>query len=159
MPVELRKRPPPKEPAAPPPAAKRTSSTAKKLADKAKAAVSSKTKKNGTAADEAPAPAPAVEAAAVPAVTVTETPAVNGNSAPTSNGAVAKAIGVGQTLELDGFGGTVQTHDGADVTFKDLLDKSGAGIVIFTYPRASTPGCKLSSSCFVSLPKHGLLHS
>ena len=49
---------------------------------------------------------------------------------------------VGEKIELEGFGGTVQTHDGTDVTVKELVDKSGAGIVIFTYPKASTPGCK-----------------
>ena len=129
MPVELRKRPPPKETATPAPTAKRGSgSTVKKLADKAKAAVIPKTsKKNDTSAsvaDPEPAPAPVAD-----------------ESASTTNGDSGK-VAVGKTISLDGFGGTVQTHGGKDVTLKQLLDESLAGIVIFTYPKASTPGCK-----------------
>jgi thioredoxin-dependent peroxiredoxin len=140
MPVELRKRPPPKEPAASPPAAKRGSGSGgmvKKIAEKAKAAVSG-SKGSGSAA----------------AATEPEEPST-ANSAPETaapieakaNGS-AKAggkIAVGEKITLDGFGGTVQTHDGTDVTVKELLEKSGAGIVIFTYPKASTPGCKFWS--------------
>lgn len=125
MPVELRKRPPPKEPATPAPAAKRGSgggagAAAKKLADKAKAVVTGGGRK-GVAAEPAPATKPNGD--------------VNGKTD-------AGKISVGQTLNLDGFGGTIQTNDGEDTTLKELLDKSGAGIVVFTYPRASTPGCK-----------------
>lgn len=130
MPVELRKRPPPKETATPAPTAKRGSgSTVKKLADKAKGAILPKnSKKNG--ADPAPA------ATTTAATAESETKATNG----TSSG--ASKIAVGETVNLDGFGGTVQTHDGKDVTLKALVDESLAGVVIFTYPRASTPGCK-----------------
>jgi peroxiredoxin Q/BCP len=132
MPVELRKRPPPKETAAPPPAAKRGSGSAlKKLADKAKAAVTG----SGSTASKATAET----AAPIIPETVTADPA-----AAKANGG-AKGTGkltVGETIDVDGFGGTVQTHDGTDVTVKDLLEKSGAGVVLFTYPKASTPGCK-----------------
>lgn len=55
-------------------------------------------------------------------------------------------ISVGETLALDGFGGEVEFNDGSKTTLKSLVDASNSGVVIFTYPRASTPGCKLSIS-------------
>lgn len=137
--VELRKRPPPKETATPAPNAKRggsgggsgSTSTVKKLAEKAKEVVSSK----GAADQEKNGGTPSVAAAATAA-------AGNGSG----------KIAVGDTIPLDGFGGTVQTHDGTSVTVKELLEKSGKGLVLFTYPKASTPGCKSSLSGFVLLP-------
>jgi peroxiredoxin Q/BCP len=115
MPVELRKR---KAPAAPPPElpAKKQSKVTKTAA-KVKDAVM---RPRGR-------PAKATEAAA-------------------TNGAVASASGkpeVGQTISLDGFGGEVETNKGDKTTLKALVDESKAGVVLFTYPKASTPGCKL----------------
>jgi peroxiredoxin Q/BCP len=152
MPVELRKRPAPKEPAAPPPAAKRGSgSTVKKLADKAKAAVTgSGSKKSKTTTRSAPA----VTEPEQPAITETSAPIIPETvpavpeTAPAEANGTGKASGkfaVGETIDLEGFGGTVQTHDGSSVTVKELIEKSGAGIVLFTYPKASTPGCKSRS--------------
>jgi len=121
--VELRKRPPPKETATPPPKAKRgNSGPIKKLADKAKGAVA-----GGKKTEPEPEPSTAPVAA-------------NGNG--------HRPIEVGQKIDLDGFGGTVQTHDGKDVTLKELVDESLAGVVIFTYPRASTPGCTTQACLF-----------
>jgi peroxiredoxin Q/BCP len=57
----------------------------------------------------------------------------------------AKPI-VGDIISLDGFGGEVETNDGEKTTLKALVDESKAGVVLFTYPKASTPGCK-SSLC------------
>lgn len=48
----------------------------------------------------------------------------------------------GDVVDLESFGGTVQTQDGEKVTLKQLAEKSKAGVVLFTYPKASTPGCK-----------------
>ncbi|QDS76347.1 hypothetical protein FKW77_002948 [Venturia effusa] len=48
---------------------------------------------------------------------------------------------VGDVIDLEGFGGEVQTQDGTTVTLKQLVDDSKAGVVLFTYPKASTPGC------------------
>lgn len=130
MPVELRKRPPPKETATPPPTAKRSSNPVKKFAEKAKEAVSgAKKSANGTTTASAPA-------AAAEDPTPTSAPV-----APAKNGSASSKIAVGETVDLEGFGGTVQTHDGQDTTLKQLVEKSLAGVVIFTYPRASTPGC------------------
>lgn len=60
----------------------------------------------------------------------------NGSSKP------AKPV-VGDTITLDGFGGEIETNDGEKTTLKALVDESKSGVVIFTYPKASTPGCKL----------------
>lgn len=132
MPVELRKRPAPKETATPPPTAKRGSGSnpIKKLADKAKEAIlpqgKNGKKSNGTSA-------PVADASSV-------TPSTNSVSAGGSK------IAVGETVNLEGLGGTVQTHDGKDTTLKQLVDESLAGVAIFTYPKASTPGCMFSPS-------------
>ncbi|KAI0152806.1 AhpC-TSA-domain-containing protein [Xylariaceae sp. FL1272] len=48
---------------------------------------------------------------------------------------------VGDIISLDGFGGEIETNDGAKTTLKALVDESKAGVVLFTYPKASTPGC------------------
>ncbi len=73
-------------------------------------------------------------------------------------GPVAKAVGkvraimtsaspkvpsVGETIDFAGRGldTNIETHDGLKTTLKELVDESKAGVVIFTYPRASTPGC------------------
>lgn len=49
---------------------------------------------------------------------------------------------VGDIISLDGFGGEIETNDGVKTTLKALVDESKAGVVLFTYPKASTPGCK-----------------
>ena len=66
--------------------------------------------------------------------------AITGSSA-TTNGASAK-IAVGQTIPLEGFGGDLETHSGEKVTLQQLVEKSQSGVVLFTYPKANTPGCK-----------------
>jgi len=48
---------------------------------------------------------------------------------------------VGDTVDLNGFGGEVETNDGDKTTLKALVEQSKAGVVLFTYPKASTPGC------------------
>ena len=48
----------------------------------------------------------------------------------------------GETIDVNGFGGEIENNDGEKTSLKDLLDASEAGVVLFTYPRASTPGCK-----------------
>ncbi|KAF2086046.1 AhpC-TSA-domain-containing protein [Saccharata proteae CBS 121410] len=55
---------------------------------------------------------------------------------------------VGKTIELDTFGGEVETHDGEKVTLKKLVEDSKAGVVLFTYPKASTPGCTKQACLF-----------
>lgn len=49
---------------------------------------------------------------------------------------------VGDNITFEGFGGEVETNDGTKTTLKALVDESKSGVVLFTYPKASTPGCK-----------------
>lgn len=65
--------------------------------------------------------------------------AITGKGA--ANGAKA-APKVGDTITLEAFGGEVETQDGKTVTLKQLVEESNSGVIIFTYPKASTPGCK-----------------
>lgn len=53
-------------------------------------------------------------------------------------------VAVGSTVDLESFGGEVETHDGEKTTLKKLVDESKGGVVLFTYPKASTGGCKCS---------------
>ena len=132
MPVELRKR---KAPAPPPePPAKRQSKVSKvsKVAKVAKVAAKVKdaVKPRGRPAKAAAAAEPAAE----PAIATT-----NGSSA-------AGKPEVGDVISLVGFGGEIETQDGTKTTLKALVDESKAGVVLFTYPKASTPGCKCSTT-------------
>lgn len=75
----------------------------------------------------------------------TRTKALNSTSKATEikNTATMEIIPkVGDIVNLDGFGGDLETNDGTITTLKNLLDDSGSGVVLFTYPKASTPGCK-----------------
>lgn len=138
--VELRKR------KTPPPAPVRP---AKKAAPKRKKAAEQKTVVEQ--ATEAVA-----EAAAVVTETVTNAvetakevvaDATNGNGKPAT--AASSASGppkVGDTIDLANFGGEVETHDGTKTTLAKLVEESKGGVVLFTYPKASTPGCMLTCS-------------
>lgn len=55
---------------------------------------------------------------------------------------------VGETISLDGFGGEIETNDGKKTTLKALVDESKSGVVLFTYPKASTPGCTNQACMF-----------
>ena len=158
MPVTLRKRPAPAEPPAPAPAAKKKSTVAKtvakvkepvkkaaepkaaepkaaepKAAKATKAAPASKT--NGSKAKtetkvEAPAPLPQVKASKASA------------PAPASAPVATTKVVVGETIDLKGFGGEIETNEGEKTTLEKLVSESKSGVVLFTYPKASTPGCK-----------------
>ncbi|RMZ82351.1 hypothetical protein DV738_g1919, partial [Chaetothyriales sp. CBS 135597] len=75
----------------------------------------------------------------------TARPAKRGTAATAAAGGKKKGKekkdSVGKKIKLSGFGGEVTTHDNKSVAVKDLLEESSKGIVLFTYPRASTPGC------------------
>lgn len=53
-----------------------------------------------------------------------------------------------QLTSLSTFGGPLETHTGSSTTFADLLTASTSGLIIFTYPRASTPGCTQQACSF-----------
>jgi hypothetical protein len=48
----------------------------------------------------------------------------------------------GDTIDLSSFGGEVETNDGTKTTLAKLVEESKGGVVLFTYPKASTPGCE-----------------
>lgn len=56
-----------------------------------------------------------------------------------------KKLAAGDQISLDAFGGEIETHDGEKTSLKKLVEDSKAGVVLFTYPKASTPGCKHNS--------------
>ncbi|KAF2872528.1 thioredoxin-like protein [Massariosphaeria phaeospora] len=55
---------------------------------------------------------------------------------------------VGDTIDLEGFGGEIETHDGSKITLAKLVEESKEGVVLFTYPKASTPGCSTQVCLF-----------
>ncbi|PGH01182.1 peroxiredoxin Q/BCP [Blastomyces parvus] len=121
--VELRKRKAPAEPRKP----IETKSTAKrtKKATKPSAAAAAAV----VAAEPVPKPEKPVKATTATRVT------------PVTTSSQKKAPKVGDTIDLDKIGTDITTHDGTPTTLKSLVEQSTAGVVLFTYPRASTPGC------------------
>lgn len=102
------------------------------------------------AAPPAPEPAPkrkaSVPKASKAAAKVKE--AVTSKSAAKETVA-SKKPAVGDLITPDGFGGEVETNDGTKTSLKALLDESKTGVVLFTYPKASTPGCKFPPRSFL----------
>ncbi|KAF3760659.1 AhpC-TSA-domain-containing protein [Cryphonectria parasitica EP155] len=69
--------------------------------------------------------------------------------APTkTNGAASKKVAVGDSIDLATYGGEVTLNDGTTTTLASLVEKSGSGVVLFTYPKASTPGCTNQACLF-----------
>ncbi|KAL4899175.1 hypothetical protein BDW74DRAFT_189529 [Aspergillus multicolor] len=66
-------------------------------------------------------------------------------AAPSSAKAIPK---VGEVVDLNGFGGEIKTNDSTKTTLKALVDDSNSGVVLFTYPKASTPGCTKQACLF-----------
>ncbi|CAJ2502864.1 Uu.00g102580.m01.CDS01 [Anthostomella pinea] len=103
---------------------------------------------------KAPAPAPAPPAkkqTKVSKVANKVKEAVKGKpekSTDANGSSKAAKPAVGDTITLDGFGGEIETNDGTKTTLKALLDESESGVVLFTYPKASTPGCTTQACLF-----------
>ena len=57
-------------------------------------------------------------------------------------------VAVGAIIALDGFGGDIETNDGEKTNLMKLVDDSQTGVVLFTYPKASTPGCTTQACLF-----------
>lgn len=74
-------------------------------------------------------------------------PKANGAAAAKAS-APAKKPEVGDTIDLASFGGEITTNDGETTTLAKLVEKSGSGVVLFTYPKASTPGCTNQACLF-----------
>jgi peroxiredoxin Q/BCP len=146
MPVELRKRKPREEPA-PPPARKKTTTKTKTVVDKVKAVLTGgKSADAPVAEDKADVEAKEEEkVAAVEEKPVVDAPVVEEKKAAAAAGG---KVAVGDTIDLEGFGGEIETNDGTKTTLKALVEESKAGVVLFTYPKASTPGCTNQACLF-----------
>ncbi|OBT51323.1 hypothetical protein VE04_07098 [Pseudogymnoascus sp. 24MN13] len=84
-----------------------------------------------------PAPAPPSKKKSPAAKPAAKAKAV---AVPEAKAAVSKT-NVGDSITLAGFGGEIETQDGEKTTLQKLVEESEKGVVLFTYPRASTPGC------------------
>lgn len=85
---------------------------------------------------KAPAPPPVSDKRSKPAKS-----APNPKPAATDQTPASPAPNVDDTVDLDTFGGEIETNDGTKTTLKQLVADSESGVVLFTYPKASTPGC------------------
>ncbi|KAK5711773.1 thioredoxin peroxidase dot5 [Elasticomyces elasticus] len=159
MPAELRKRAAPAQPAPPPKAKKAATSKAKgkkddpPKEDKPPASNPAEDPSGGgpegaggvsaaaevTGADVAKEVAEKVQAAAVKG---------KRGAKATKTEEKAEAPTTGGSIELDGFGGEIETNDGEKTTLAKLVESSKAGVVLFTYPKASTPGCTKQACLF-----------
>lgn len=67
----------------------------------------------------------------------------------TANGSSSGTkVAVADFITLEGFGGEIETNDGEKTTLKNLIEDSKTGVVLFTYPKASTPGCTNQACLF-----------
>ncbi|KAJ4219085.1 thioredoxin peroxidase dot5 [Fusarium solani] len=149
MPVELRKRKA-REPPAPPPAPtkKRTpaAKTGKAAAAKVKAAPAKAPGKRGRPAKAKVEEEPAKEEEEKKEEEKVEEEKEEEKTEekveePKETKKKSDKAEVGDVVDLDGFGGEIETNEGEKTTLKALVDESKAGVVLFTYPKASTPGC------------------
>lgn len=149
MPVELRKRKAREPPAPPPaPAKKRTpaAKTGKAAAAKVKAAAAKVPGKRGRPAKAKVEEEPAKEEEEKKEEEKVEEEKEEEKTEekaeePKETKKKSDKAEVGDVVDLDGFGGEIETNDGEKTTLKALVDESKAGVVLFTYPKASTPGC------------------
>ncbi|KAF3036934.1 hypothetical protein E8E12_005818 [Didymella heteroderae] len=134
--VELRKRKTP--PPAPVRPAKKAAPKGKKAAAEEKTVV----EKASDIVTEAVAVATETVTEAIKATEEAVTDATDGKSkAAAASASSAGPPKVGDTIDLANFGGEVETHDGQKTTLAKLVEESKGGVVLFTYPKASTPGC------------------
>ncbi|KAL4801286.1 thioredoxin-like protein [Aspergillus unguis] len=80
--------------------------------------------------------------------TKTEKPATTSRAIEEPAPSAQKAPSVGDVLDLETFGGELETNDGTKTTLKAVVDDSESGVVLFTYPKASTPGCTKQACLF-----------
>ncbi|KAG5919510.1 hypothetical protein E4U61_000815 [Claviceps capensis] len=149
MPVVLRKRKAPLPPPAPAPPRKKTPrvDSADKAVSKAKVGVKAKAKAAASKKKEEEEETEEEEKAVVPQAEKDASPPAAADAdtaapaASAASPAAAKKVAVGDVIDLDGFGGEIETNDGIKTSLKELVEESGSGVVVFTYPKASTPGC------------------
>ncbi|KAM0303036.1 hypothetical protein HYE67_011079 [Fusarium culmorum] len=137
MPVELRKR---KAPAAPPPPPVKRKATGKTgKAAKAKEAAAKVAEKEDKP-EKVEEPKEETKEEAKEEEKTEEEPKTEEPKAQEAKKSGGK-VEVGDIVDLDTFGGEIETNDGDKTTLKKLVDESKSGVVLFTYPKASTPGC------------------
>ena len=86
---------------------------------------------------EAPAPA------AQPPAQKKANSVKSSSSAKANGSSVASSkVAVGDIIDLDSFGGDIEANDGEKTNLMKLVEGSQTGVVLFTYPKASTPGCE-----------------
>lgn len=77
-----------------------------------------------------------------------EAPASEPASAPAAASSAGGPPKVGDTIDnVAAFGGEVETNEGTKTSLAKLLEASKGGVVLFTYPKASTPGCMYPQPC------------
>ena len=103
-------------------------------------------------AADAPAPPPLTKRPSSVKSTASKGKAAATEKKDTSaNGAASSSkVAAGNAISLDDFGGEVETNEGVKTTLKKLVEDSESGVVLFTYPKASTPGCMSQSFTFCS---------
>ncbi|RDA94231.1 hypothetical protein CP533_0585 [Ophiocordyceps camponoti-saundersi (nom. inval.)] len=149
MPVELRKRKAPLPPVAPAPTTKKPATTKKK------AKTSTSTSSSGKPAAAAP-PSKDTESESEPPPKKEEEKEKEkveeeGEKETKESKKTQKKtkVAVGDILDLDDdFGGEIEDQDGQKTTLKKLIDECKTAVVIFTYPKASTPGCTVQACLF-----------
>ncbi|RYO64292.1 hypothetical protein AA0116_g3395 [Alternaria tenuissima] len=72
----------------------------------------------------------------------------NGKSTAAAAPAKSGPPKVGDKIDLASFGGEIETNDGDKTTLAKLVEESKGGVVLFTYPKASTPGCTKQACLF-----------
>ncbi|WXC57773.1 hypothetical protein SNK03_003674 [Fusarium graminearum] len=137
MPVELRKRKAPAAPPPPPVKRKATGKTGKAAKAKEAAAKVAEKEDNPEKVEE---PKEETKEEAKEEEKTEEEPKTEEPKAQEAKNSGGK-VEVGDIVDLDTFGGEIETNDGDKTTLKKLVDESKSGVVLFTYPKASTPGC------------------
>jgi len=145
--VELRKRKAPPPPVSRPVKKKNAGEPTAKSTVSKKVAQVKETVKTAIPGKEEPTPAPIAGEATAP-ILAKESKEDSSKVAPEPASKMAGGPRVGDIVDLDTFGGEVETHDGKTLTLKQLLDQSKAGVVLFTYPKANTPGCTKQACAF-----------
>ncbi|CDM28068.1 hypothetical protein DTO013E5_4004 [Penicillium roqueforti] len=95
---------------------------------------------------KAPAPLPVAEKKTKQAPKPKQEAAVPDNDTEKSPG--PKLPEVDDTIDIETFGGEFETNEAEKTTLKKLLEESKTGVVFFTYPKASTPGCTKQACLF-----------
>ncbi|MCJ1380246.1 hypothetical protein MMC17_003349 [Xylographa soralifera] len=104
-------------------------------------------RKRKAPAEAAPAP-PTKKSVGKAAASKTKDSGADKKSAAANGSSSKTAVATGNTITLDGFGEEIETNDGEKTTLKKLVEESKGGVVLFTYPKASTPGCTTQACLF-----------